>query len=667
MKRLSAFVIIGIFALSLSALFSGCSLRPDAAGPDLASPVLEPVPTAGTSNSAQVTFRISVPQGLAPNASVTPVILPLETATPSPTVKFMITTVNFGNSDSHSTTLQKTVEVVGGTATATFDSLPVTTVVGEVEIFNGKYLGFTKFRGARDLVNGLNELTVEPKESATLIDLVAATILRLVGDSGDFATLNASLSERLTNLFADVDLGATTRYDTAVSSYRDSATNTAKLGIVISPPGAGTVQVTPDATTTRVSKGTVLTLKLVPNAPYLLRGFKEASPTLKEGKDTYSYSLEQTATLTALFEEPAPDRQWEEKLNIGGVTHILFEGSSVVLAGGTNSNSAPSFPSQGSQDAFLGWLTAANGSFSSGIRLGKTLNDTFDSGVWVNGHYYGGYSYDTGTSHTQGYGAICRLDGGGVLSEIYQGGPDARIYIMISAGTNLYAALGNPGRLLKMDLNGTVAWSKERDTVSIRGLAVDSSGNLFAAEFPAGGPAALVKYSPGGVEMWRKTLADTAGEVYPLAIDSLGNVVVACRVQRPRPQWSDWYIQVAKYDTNGTQLWVENSAMCHGSDNTSEVKNLAIDSEGNIYAGGYGPFKMGVLPPFVSGINAIFVMKFNSDGRRLWTMDTLTEDYSKEYTGGFVTLDPSDNLYVGGDYRDSTNQSWTARAMRFNK
>ena len=129
------------------------------------------------------------------------------------------------------------------------------------------------------------------------------------------------------------------------------------------------------------------------------------------------------------------------------------------------------------------------------------------------------------------------------------------------------------GFLRKMDSTGNLLWSVPFSTPvydEIRGLAVDSNGNAFVC-----------------------------GTTYGSFVPGFGG--------------SD--IFVAKVSPSGEVLWIDQSGTIGGDSATS----IEVDAEGNAYVAGWTSGSMdGVRTP-VTGYEDALVMKYSSDGQRVWT------------------------------------------------
>ena len=94
-------------------------------------------------------------------------------------------------------------------------------------------------------------------------------------------------------------------------------------------------------------------------------------------------------------------------------------------------------------------------------------------------------------------------------------------------------------------------------------IAVDPNGNVFVASDTGGatGPnMAIVKYSPGGTQLWDQIYDDSPGVESPqaIALDDDGSLYIAgvsWHSSRGGTDPGDYDLVVLKYDTHGNQVW----------------------------------------------------------------------------------------------------------------
>ncbi len=158
--------------------------------------------------------------------------------------------------------------------------------------------------------------------------------------------------------------------------------------------------------------------------------------------------------------------------------------------------------------------------------------------------------------------------------------------------------------LLKFDSSGSLVWQRTWGSNSSEqgyGVAVDSSGNIFAVG-NAYGKGAVLKFDGSGSISWQRTLNATTGAV---ATDSAGNAYVAGTSDYISDKGNDALL--VKFNSAGTLQW----AKTWGGTSDERARSVALDSQGNIYlTGSTGSFG---APSY-----NVFILKFDSSGGLLW-------------------------------------------------
>lgn len=215
--------------------------------------------------------------------------------------------------------------------------------------------------------------------------------------------------------------------------------------------------------------------------------------------------------------------------------------------------------------------------------------------------------------------------------------------------------------LAKMTAAGRTEWVQQFGTPEddiVHALSLDSLGNIYVAGETAGAlddqTAAvgadlfLAKFSPGGSRLWIDQVGSPGGDevAYGIAagpndeiyVGGYTNDVVGEGISLGRGQ-SDGLL--LKYNPNGEQLWLRQFGTAHDD----QVNSVAIDSEGNVYLGGYttGDFLKpdAPSPKDTDG----FVIAFNPDGVGRWR-DVIRTPAFDDVHG--IALDSSDNIYLTG-------------------
>ncbi|MBF0527700.1 MAG: Ig-like domain-containing protein [Deltaproteobacteria bacterium] len=197
---------------------------------------------------------------------------------------------------------------------------------------------------------------------------------------------------------------------------------------------------------------------------------------------------------------------------------------------------------------------------------------------------------------------------------IYAGGTSTAGWGSPSHNYN-YDLLSQNGLLVQLDLNGnyqrhiflTAAPKFSHKLVYVKTMVLDSAGNIYL----------------GGYGQTLSGFPDL-----PMPVNSSTGELNY-----------DGY--VAKFDSTLLNIW--NTFM--GGAGDDEINALAMDSAGNIYAGGHSPVAWGSpIQAFGSGING-FVAKLDSSGNRAWHTFTGSAGNSLIHA---LALNSSGNIYAGG-------------------
>lgn len=188
------------------------------------------------------------------------------------------------------------------------------------------------------------------------------------------------------------------------------------------------------------------------------------------------------------------------------------------------------------------------------------------------------------------------------------------------------------------------------------GVATDSNGNAYVAGLTGGSlgspnadgspDAYVAKYDSNGNQQWIRQIGTPALDyAFGSVVDSDNNVYIAGAttgsLAAPNPGGSmDAY--VAKYDSNGNQLWVRQIE----SADFEESYHIAADSHNNVYITGTTTGDLGGKNAGITSITGDpYVAKFDSNGNQLW----IRQFGSPEFEDAFgITTDSNDNVFATG-------------------
>ncbi len=199
-----------LLAAAIALWMTGCALNgPDRGGTGADMTAATPIGKA----NIEFAFQVS------PTATPTAFASVRAAETSSASVRFRILAVNRGNAANPTTIVEKLVPVPpSGRATASFSDVPLTTAVAQVEAINANIDGFANFHGARDLVDGLNIITVNPTGSGFRHDLAAHMIEHAIITPALFSRLPANAAEVSLQLVGSLDRQAATAQEAAITA-----------------------------------------------------------------------------------------------------------------------------------------------------------------------------------------------------------------------------------------------------------------------------------------------------------------------------------------------------------------------------------------------------------------------------------------------------------------
>lgn len=204
--------------------------------------------------------------------------------------------------------------------------------------------------------------------------------------------------------------------------------------------------------------------------------------------------------------------------------------------------------------------------------------------------------------------------------------------------------------LAKYDKDGNLVWTKQfgsTDNDLAYGITVDNANNLYLTGFTNGNldgreagkyDSWVAKYDTDGNNLWLETLgSDTQSYSRNIAVDGNGNVYITGIEEEGDNTSFDAFL--AKYSPEGSLVWKQQLA---SSDKWDSSYAVAVDDSGKIYISGY---TAGTLAEENAGSFDAWVAQYDSNGTKLWTkqLGTAAEDSSLG-----VQVDNSSNVYISG-------------------
>ena len=191
-----------------------------------------------------------------------------------------------------------------------------------------------------------------------------------------------------------------------------------------------------------------------------------------------------------------------------------------------------------------------------------------------------------------------------------------------------------------------------------RGVAADSNDNIYIAGYTLGAlfdgmatggasDAFLSKFDSSGNRLWTRLISSTEQEeAFALAVDSADNIYVGGRTTgdlNGETNTSGWDAFIVKYDSDGIRLWTR----LLGTTGSEAVTDLDFDNSNNIFLVGRTDGVLGVDPsPGDPVVNFdVFVSRFNPDGALQWVTQLGTS--CADLSGG-LTASNASTIYISG-------------------
>ena len=162
--------------------------------------------------------------------------------------------------------------------------------------------------------------------------------------------------------------------------------------------------------------------------------------------------------------------------------------------------------------------------------------------------------------------------------------------------------------------------------------------------------------------IWSKSFGGSGSDswIYSSSVDNSGNVYILGSFSSSSINFGGGTLNnaggndifLAKFDSNGNHLWSKR----FGGSNEDYGMSVSTDNLGNVYITGYFrsstiEFGGGVLTNTNAGTDEIFLAKFDSDGKHLWSKSFGGSNHDD---GASVAVDNSGNVYITGSFRSST-------------
>ena len=366
-----------------------------------------------------------------------------------------------------------------------------------------------------------------------------------------------------------------------------------------------------------------------------------------------------------------------------------FAGTNITSPAGL----ADIFIAKYNSSGILQWVRSAGGALYD---YGEGIATDASGNVYVTGRYQGTATFGNTTITSAGSSDVfvAKYNTSGTLLWVRSGGGgggDSSSDITVDVSGNVYVTghfeglasfsnnflISSKGYddifVTKYNSSGTAQWVRSAGGVSSdqgNDIATDALGNIYVigdyedtANFAGTTITSegktdifIAKYNSGGALQWVRSAGGISFDGgNGIATDVSGNIYVTGwysdqasyggRLIRSVDDGVDIY--VAKYNSSGTLLWVRTA----GGGSSDRGNSITTDASGNVYVTGYFQSTASFTGTTITSVGEtdIFIAKYLSNSAVQWVLSA-GGVYSDE--GLCIATDASENVYLGGGYRD---------------
>ncbi len=243
--------------------------------------------------------------------------------------------------------------------------------------------------------------------------------------------------------------------------------------------------------------------------------------------------------------------------------------------------------------------------------------------------------------------------------------------IAIDSSDNLYL-VGSANKIHGNYYNGSFftkfnsslvrQWTRQTDSYSSKGIAIDSSGDfvfisddtnygnyneLYSQSVTVSRHTRIYKYNNNGEKKWFIERTNQQYHAYyDLSFDSSKNLYLAgqCYSSGLDSQaCNTGYTLLLKYNSNGSRQWTKTIAS-----NYAPAHGIVANSSGDVFVTGLSESSFNSIS--VTGGKDLFLTKYNTSGTHQWSklLGSTSDDVGNE-----IVMDSSGNLYITG-YTEGT-------------
>ena len=331
--------------------------------------------------------------------------------------------------------------------------------------------------------------------------------------------------------------------------------------------------------------------------------------------------------------------------------------------GSYNSDRGYSVATDASGNVFVTGIFDGTVDFGGGNLPTAGYGDIFVAKFDPSGTHLWSHGFGSASDNDSGYSVATDAAGNVFVTGYFAGTVDFGGGPLVSAGNyDIFLA--------KFSSTGTHLWSHRfGSTAADNGysVATDAQGSVFltgdfqgTVDFGGGNlvcagntDVVLAKYSASGTHVWSHRYGDIGlDHGYAVATDGSGNVFVTGNFYGTVDFGGGDLVSagavdifLAKYDTNGTELWSQRL----GGDSLDIGYCLATDILGDVVVAGsfYATANFGGGDLTSAGASDIFVAKYTAAGAHLWSQHA--GSISTDDARG-VAVDPSGDVFVTGEF-----------------